>query len=60
MSYNFIQLYFPATNELTHCRPGDTYERWLIPAWISNHMSCNVWDEITYPFLNFNGATVEV
>ena len=20
----------------------------------------NVWDEITYPFLNFNGATVEV
>ena len=20
----------------------------------------NVWDEITYPFLNFNGCTVEV
>ena len=20
----------------------------------------NMWDEITYPFLNFNGATVEV
>ena len=20
----------------------------------------NVWDEITYPFLNFNGATIEV
>ena len=32
----------------------------LIPAWISNHMSCNVWDEITYPFLNLNGCTVEV
>ena len=30
----------------------------LIPVWINNHMSCNVWDEITYPFLNFNGATV--
>ena len=32
----------------------------LIPAWISNHMSSKVLDEITYPFLNFNGATVEV
>ena len=32
----------------------------LIPAWISNYILYNVWDEITYPFLNFNGATVEV
>ena len=32
----------------------------LIPAWIINHMPSKVWDEITYPFLNFNGATVEV
>ena len=32
----------------------------LIPAWISNYIQYNVWDEITYPFLNFNGATVEV
>ena len=32
----------------------------LIPAWISKHMSSKVLDEITYPFLNFNGATVEV
>ena len=31
-----------------------------IPSWISNHMLGKVWDEITYPFLNFNGATVEV
>ena len=23
-------------------------------------MLCNVWDEITYPFPNFNGATIEV
>ena len=30
------------------------------PAWISNYIHYNVWDEITYPFLNFNGATVEV
>ena len=32
----------------------------LIPAWISNHMPSKVWDEITYPFLNFSGCTVEV
>ena len=32
----------------------------LIPAWISNHIQYKVWDEITYSFLNFNGATVEV
>ena len=25
-----------------------------------NHMPCKVWDEITYPFSNFNGCTVEV
>ena len=32
----------------------------LIPSWISNHMFSKVWDEITYPFLNFSGTTVEV
>ena len=32
----------------------------LIPAWISNHIHFELWDEITYPFLNFNGCTVEV
>ena len=32
----------------------------LIPAWISNPTPNEVWDEITYPFLNFNSATVEV
>ena len=32
----------------------------LIQAWINNHMPSNVWDEISYPFLNFNDATVEV
>ena len=29
-------------------------------AWISNHIHYEMWDEITNPFLNFNGATVEV
>ena len=32
----------------------------LIPALISNHMDSKGWDEITYPFLNINGCTVEV
>ena len=29
-------------------------------AWISNYIHNKVLDEITYPFLNFNGTTVEV
>ena len=32
----------------------------LIPEWISNHMLSKMWDEITYPFLNFSRTTVEV
>ena len=32
----------------------------LIPACISNHMASKVWDEITYPFPNLNGWSVEV
>ena len=32
----------------------------LIPACISNYIHFKGYDEITYPFLNFNGATVEV
>ena len=32
----------------------------LIPALISNYIHYKVWNEITYPFLNFNGCTVEV
>ena len=27
---------------------------------VSNYIHYKMWDEITYPFLNFNGATVEV
>ena len=32
----------------------------FIPAWIRNYTHYKVWDESTYLFLNFNGATVEV
>ena len=42
------------------CGPFYKHGLTLIPAWISNHKPCKVWDETTYPFLNFNGATVEV
>ena len=28
--------------------------------WISNYIHHKIWDEIAYPFLNFNGAAVEV
>ena len=31
----------------------------LIPVWIRKHMPSKVWDEITYPFTNFNGCTVD-
>ena len=30
-----------------------------MPVWISNRTHYKVWDEITYPFQNFNGAVVE-
>ena len=42
------------------CGPFDYHGLTLIPAWMSNHMPRKMLDEITYPFLNFNGATVEV
>ena len=32
----------------------------LISAWISNYIQYQVWDEVTYPFPNFNGEAVEV
>ena len=48
------------------CNWNGCYERTrfhgltLIPAWISNCIHYKVWDQMTYPFPNFNGATVEV
>ena len=32
----------------------------LVPAWTSNYTHYKMWDEITYPFPNFNGWTVYV
>ena len=39
--------------------PFDKHGLTLIPAWISNNIHYNVWDEITYPFPNFNGTTLK-
>ena len=36
------------------------YNLILIQAWISNYIHYEVWNEIIYPFLNFDCATVEV
>ena len=41
---------------------GPFYLHGLIsnPAWIMNHKPSKKWDEITYPFKNFSGASVQV
>ena len=54
--------YFFSTIELKYANIGSANGSSMdsSPEWINNHMSSKVWDEITYPFLNFNGATVEV
>ena len=46
---SYIAFWCPFTNVLT-----------LIPARIRNDIDYEVWDEITYPFSNFNSETVEV
>ena len=40
--------------------PFTNMELTLIPARISNYIHYKVWGEITYPFPNFHGKTVEV
>ena len=40
--------------------PLKSKEQAVISAWISNYTHHKVWDEITYPFPNFNSCTVEV
>ena len=32
----------------------------LNPSMDNVYIHCKVWDEFTYPFLNFNGCTIEV
>ena len=49
----------PISNEY---HTGPLLLRWFTfnLAWISNYIHYNVWDEISYPSLNFKGCTVEV
>ena len=42
------------------CAPFCLHGLTLIPAWTSNYIHYKMWDEITYPFLNLNGRTVEI
>ena len=47
---------------LPHQSAGTPLLTWINfnPTWIGNYIHYTVWDEITYPFPNFNGAAVEV
>ena len=38
----------------------DPFNKIALSAWISNHIYYKVWNEITNPFPNFNGETIEV
>ena len=60
--YDFIHNHFMLINvyknPLRWPRTYYLYRLSLIPAWISNYIQHKVWDEITWPFPNFNGGTV--
>ena len=36
-----------------------SYGLTLIPAYVINHTPCKVWDEIMYPFPNYDNADLE-
>ena len=48
----------------SHCNvikgPFYEHEPTVTPAWISNYTSYKEWNEITYPFTNFDDVAVEV
>ena len=44
---------------LLTCAPFYSHRLTIIPATVRNHISSRVWDEIAYPFPNFNCTTVE-
>ena len=49
-------------HDVDYVEPADEFSLGLtlIPVYLSDHMLTKVWDEITYPFTNFSGCTVEV
>ena len=58
MSYNAHYVTVPVTMTF-FLDPPYQHGLTFIPAWISDHMPIKVWGEITYPSLNFKGATVK-
>ena len=59
-TYIFPQINLACKGLTFHNRESFQYHGLIsIPSWISNHMPSKVWDEITYPFPIFNGATIE-
>ena len=54
-----ISKFMTRTHHLSYHQTFQRWNSWWNPTWINNYIHYNVWDEITYPFLNFNGATVE-
>ena len=60
-------LVFATLTPETHIQDTSLHLGPLLPAWfnfipacISNYTHYELWDEITYPFPNINGATIEV
>ena len=58
---------FEPSNGLWWYEKDEKYQAALLLTWLNfnlcmdnNHKPSKVWDEFTYPFLKFNGATVEV
>ena len=52
--------WLPNVTTFTTRSPVYWHSLTLIPAWISYYIPGKMWDEITHPFLNFNGCTDEV
>ena len=59
--YIYIYIYMTSDDSWHLCGQWPLLLAWftLIPAWISNHVHHKLWDEINYPFINFNGCTVK-
>ena len=55
---NFVENFDCLLQIYTSGRPFTNMVLTLIPAWLSNHTSSKVWNEITYPFLNCNRCSL--
>ena len=61
--FPFDDVFMDTAERLYPCVPGRPFPYHgltLVPALISIYIRYEMWDEITYPFANFNGATAEV